>query len=126
VSSSPSVVRPLTANQLSGFKVRLEHELQEARGVEARLREEIVASLESRRSTTTDEVEDPEGSSLAFEGAQTTAMLQQTTRHVGEIEAALERVASGSYGTCVHCGARIASGRLGARPSSPHCIDCAS
>ena len=126
MSSSPSIARPLTASRLSGFRARLEHELREVRGLEARLREEIVASLESRRSTTTDEVEDPEGSSLAFEGAQTTAMLQQTTRHAGEIAAALERVAAGSYGMCTECSGRIATGRLQARPSSAYCIDCAS
>lgn len=126
MSSSPSIARPLTDRQLSGFRARLEQDLAEAHELESRLRAEIVASLESRRSTPTDESEDPEGSSLAFEGAQSSAMLQQTTAHAIEIAGALERVAAGSYGTCLECGGQIAAGRLDARPSSAYCIDCAS
>ncbi|CAN5178911.1 hypothetical protein BH11ACT4_BH11ACT4_22170 [soil metagenome] len=126
VSSSPSAVRTLTAGQLSGFRDTLERELLEAHALEARLRAEIVASLESRRSTTTDEAEDPEGSSLAFEGAQTTSMLQQTTRHAAEMTAALGRIDDGSFGTCSSCSRPIATGRLEARPSAELCISCAS
>ena len=126
LSSSPSLARPLTANQLSVFRTRLDQELEQAHALESRLRTEITASLESRRSTTSGESEYPEGSSLAFEGAQSTAMLQQTTTHASEIVAALERVDAGTYGTCVRCEGRIARGRLEARPSSRYCIDCAS
>lgn len=125
-ASSPSVTSPLSASRLSAFRRTLERELDEARALEVRLSAEVEASLESRRSTTTDEAEDPEGSSLAFEGAQSTAMLRQTTKHAGEIAAALERVDAGSYGICVNCGKRIAAGRLEARPSTDVCIGCAS
>lgn len=124
--SAPATVRPLTAHQLSVFRSKLEHELDEVHHLESRLRAEIVASLESRRSTTTDEAEDPEGSSLAFEGAQTSSMLQQTTKHATEISAALSRVEDGSYGTCATCAGRIAIGRLEARPSTDFCISCAA
>jgi DnaK suppressor protein len=124
--SAPSTARPLTAHQRSVFRSRLEHELTEVHDLESRLRTEILASLESRRSTTTDEAEDPEGSSLAFEGAQTSSMLQQTTRHADEISAAIGRVENGSYGTCVTCSGRIAMGRLEARPSTNFCIGCAA
>jgi len=126
VSSATAAVRPLTAHQLSVFRSKLEHELAEVHDLESRLRAEILASLESRRSTTTDEAEDPEGSSLAFEGAQTSSMLQQTTRHADEISAAIGRVDAGNFGTCVTCGGRIATGRLEARPSTNFCIGCAA
>lgn len=125
-ASSPSIGRPLSASRLSAFRRTLERELDEVRALEARLRTEIATSLESRRSTTTDDAEDPEGSSLAYEGAQSTAMLGQTVKHAEEIAAALERVDAGSYGTCTGCGDRIAPGRLDARPSTDVCIACAS
>ena len=127
-SASPTstTVRPLTEHQLSVFRSKLELELAGVHSLEARLRAEIIDSLESRRSTTTDEAEDPEGSSLAFEGAQTSSMLQQTTKHATEISAAIDRVQDGSYGRCSSCGGRIATGRLEARPSTSFCIGCAA
>jgi DnaK suppressor protein len=42
------------------------------------------------------------------------------------VEAALARVADGSYGTCLRCGKPIAPGRLEALPWVAHCIDCQS
>jgi RNA polymerase-binding transcription factor DksA len=42
------------------------------------------------------------------------------------IEAALDRIANGSYGTCVRCGDPIAEERLDALPATPMCADCAS
>lgn len=44
---------------------------------------------------------------------------------VEEIRLALERVASGKYGTCARCGQSIAEGRLGALPYATLCIGCA-
>lgn len=40
------------------------------------------------------------------------------------IEAALQRIDEGSYGTCARCGKPIAEERLEARPWSSLCIDC--
>lgn len=41
------------------------------------------------------------------------------------IEAALKRVADGSYGICVACGEEIAEERLDAVPYAPRCRNCA-
>lgn len=41
------------------------------------------------------------------------------------IDAALERIGEGSYGTCTNCGKPIAVGRLEARPYADRCGDCA-
>jgi DnaK suppressor protein len=128
-ASSTSTVLPhaimLTENQRIAFRANLESELAEVRGLGAQFRAEISASLESRRSTST-ESEDSEGSALAFEGAQTTAMMEQVSRHADEIVTALTRIDKGTYGTCMECGSRIATGRLEARPASALCIECAS
>lgn len=41
------------------------------------------------------------------------------------IEAALARIADGSYGVCVRCGAEIAPERLDLLPETPFCAACA-
>ncbi len=43
---------------------------------------------------------------------------------VEEIEAALRRIAVGTYGVCVECGAPIDPARLEARPQAARCITC--
>jgi len=44
---------------------------------------------------------------------------------VAELDAALQRLDSGSYGSCVDCGGAIAKARLEARPSATQCLACA-
>jgi RNA polymerase-binding transcription factor len=41
-----------------------------------------------------------------------------------EIDAALERIESGTYGTCANCGTDISPERLEAVPWATLCIDC--
>lgn len=43
---------------------------------------------------------------------------------VDEIDAALDRIAAGTYGTCVHCGAAIPTERLEFRPHAGSCVAC--
>jgi len=42
------------------------------------------------------------------------------------LEAARERLADGSYGTCMECGGDIAFERLRVNPAAARCIDCQS
>ncbi|MBB3443393.1 TraR/DksA family transcriptional regulator [Sinorhizobium sp. B11] len=42
------------------------------------------------------------------------------------IDAALERIAKGTYGTCARCGAGISAARLAVLPQTPLCEDCAA
>ncbi len=46
-------------------------------------------------------------------------------REVEEIDAALERISAGSYGTCTRCAEPIALPRLQALPATRLCIACA-
>jgi DnaK suppressor protein len=43
-----------------------------------------------------------------------------------EIDAALDRIADGSYGACVHCGRAIPDERLELRPFAAACVACES
>jgi DnaK suppressor protein len=43
---------------------------------------------------------------------------------IAEIDAALDRIAAGTYGLCVHCGAAIPEERLEFRPFASSCVSC--
>lgn len=85
--------------------------------------DEIVASS---RDSNADDEHDPEGSTIAFERAQLDAVVKQTRHQLAEIEAALERLASTTYGVCETCGRPITPARLEARPVARTCLTCAS
>ena len=53
------------------------------------------------------------------------AIGEETRLAISAIQAALERIADGSYGTCENCGEPIAAARLEARPEATLCINCA-
>lgn len=42
---------------------------------------------------------------------------------LNDVEAALERIDAGSYGTCEVCGTKIGAARLEAMPATRFCID---
>lgn len=44
---------------------------------------------------------------------------------VARIDAALARIAAGTYGDCVKCGAEISQARLDLLPATPFCKTCA-
>lgn len=52
------------------------------------------------------------------------AMINQDIEEVRDITAARERVAAGTYGSCVDCGDVIAYERLLAYPTAKRCIRC--
>lgn len=53
------------------------------------------------------------------------ALGESGQREIVQIRAALERIESGSYGTCVSCGEKIDPARLVALPATPLCRGCA-
>ncbi|MEM1079844.1 MAG: TraR/DksA C4-type zinc finger protein [Pseudomonadota bacterium] len=49
---------------------------------------------------------------------------RSTARQLRRLQAALERVADGSYGICMQCGGRISATRLDEDPSTTLCASC--
>lgn len=72
-----------------------------------------------------DDEHDPEGATIAFERAQLSALLDRSRERLGEVDAALDRLDRGEYGTCRRCGRPIAPERLAARPFATTCVRCA-
>jgi RNA polymerase-binding transcription factor DksA len=73
-----------------------------------------------------DDEHDPEGSTIAFERAQTAALLEDARGYLEELDGAAARLDAGSYWTCARCGGPIAAARLMARPATQTCIACAA
>ena len=51
---------------------------------------------------------------------------EAAVREIRMIDAALDRIANGSYGICANCGDEIAPARLDALPATPLCAACAA
>ena len=77
-------------------------------------------------SANADDEHDPEGSTIAYERAQTGALRDQARAHLLQLDQALQRLDGGRYGVCEDCGRHIAPARLAARPSARTCVECAS
>lgn len=95
----------------------------------AALRTEIDRDLDKVRA---DRLEDLAGAS-PDPGDESVASLisdldqADTTRDLSELrslDAAHERIADGSYGTCIECGGDIGFERLRANPAAERCIRC--
>ncbi|GGU33742.1 TraR/DksA family transcriptional regulator [Nocardioides albus] len=104
---------------------RLEGERRHTLARLADLTEDFDAVVAASRDTNADDEHDPEGATIAFERSQVDALVRQARQHLAEIDLALERVDSGTYGTCEDCGRPIGDGRLEARPVARTCISCA-
>jgi len=104
--------------------------LEEARAAAAeriaQLTRDIDRVVAATADANTDDEHDPEGATIAFERAQAVSLRAQATARLAELDAALARLAAGSYGRCEACGEEIAAGRLAARPAARTCIRCAA
>ena len=52
------------------------------------------------------------------------ALDSRETAELDAVQAALQRIAEGSYGECTDCGVHIPLARLQATPEAPRCIHC--
>ena len=104
---------------------RLEEEGRRARERVAALEREFAGLAEAASAAGTDDEHDPEGATLAFERQHAASLLAAAREQVAACDAALTRLAAGSYGVCERCGQPIGAGRLEARPAATTCIRCA-
>ena len=61
-----------------------------------------------------------------FEQEFTLSLMENGEETLELIEAALERIEAGTYGSCNECGGRIPKMRLNAIPYTPYCVKCAA
>ena len=70
--------------------------------------------------------ESGEGDTLAVERERDLALSAQARAAVDEIDAALAKIANGTYGVCEQCGNSIPKERLKAIPFAALCVTCKS
>jgi DnaK suppressor protein len=107
---------------LSRFRALLEEERERKLVLLADLGSDISSVAAARVDSNVDDEHDPEGSTIAFELSQASALLKQSKTGLEHIEQALARISDGSYGYCAVCGSAIPEGRLEARPWTPFCV----
>jgi DnaK suppressor protein len=104
---------------------RLAHDRARTLARIAALERDLDALLDATADSPDDE-HDPEGATIGFERAQTTALLAAARGHLDELDEVAGRVAAGGYGTCERCGTPIGAERLEARPTARRCVACAT
>ncbi|WP_326560302.1 TraR/DksA family transcriptional regulator [Micromonospora sp. NBC_01796] len=98
---------------------------QQAEAQATALDGDLRSLFEASRSSNADDEHDPEGSTIAFERAQLTAVMDAARRQIAELDVALQRLDAGTYGVCEGCGRPIPAERLAVRPSARTCVACA-
>ncbi|MFN4118658.1 TraR/DksA family transcriptional regulator [Acidovorax sp.] len=98
-----------------------------------RTQTELLAQLAAQRGGTIGRAEaaanhfgQPEDSraQVAAERGLEFALDGHETAHLSAIDAALARIAAGTYGDCTDCGAHITAARLMAHPEAHRCVHC--
>jgi RNA polymerase-binding transcription factor DksA len=115
----------LVPEQLEALGAEL---LQTRARIEARLasfRRSWADIVDSAEGANVDDEHDPEGSTIAFEREQLSALIAQAERHLADLDGAAERLRDGTIGICVRCGGAISFDRLTARPAAVTCVRCA-
>ncbi|QEW02872.1 TraR/DksA family transcriptional regulator [Microbacterium lushaniae] len=81
--------------------------------------------LHDRADGTADDEHDPEGSTLSGEWSRVDALRRAALGELAEIDAAMARLADGTYGICARCGRPIPAERMEVRPTAHLCVACA-
>ena len=89
------------------------------------LAQTLVEVREARGAESVDDEHDPEGPTLSSEWSRIHGVHGELASASEAVDAAIERIADGSYGVCTRCGQPIGFARLEARPEATLCITCA-
>ncbi len=90
-------------------------------------RQELLDSGRRRPEALAMSLQTPDEVEFAIRSAQqdlSAATMELRSRTLREVESALKRVASGTYGECEACGEEISANRLKAIPWARYCLTC--
>ncbi len=107
------------------FRKQLEEERARVQAAIENLKEDHSGSLVEESGEETAFDNHPADTATETYDRELDYTLEENSEHVlADIDAALERIAGGTYGTCTKCGKEIPQDRLEARPWATLCIDC--
>ena len=112
----------LSKEQLAGFEARLQRD--RATTLDSVLEE--IRQTGDPDDTSLEKIPNDTGdrSEMDRETDTNITMAQRHAAELEEIDAALVRVAEGTYGECEECGGAIGAARLAAQPTARLCIEC--
>ncbi len=114
----------LSAEQLAELKLALQ---AQRAALTEEIRKELLQSDQEHYGELATQVHDKGDESVAdLLSDIDLATIDHHIRELREVEAALQRLAMGSYGTCEECSADIGYARLKAYPMAQRCVDCQS
>lgn len=87
---------------------------------------QVAALRHQLGSEVTDDEHDPEGTTLSAGWSMLEGTRRAEQAELEEVDAALTRLAEGSYGICDRCANPIPAERLAVRPTARLCVPCAS
>lgn len=117
--------RGLTDDERQQARVAVTAELARARAQRASLSRQFDDIVAAAELSNADDEHDPEGTTIAFERSQVSALLKQVTHDVAALEQTLATVDDETFGTCERCGRPIGIERLVALPATRYCVHCA-
>ncbi|UFS58469.1 TraR/DksA family transcriptional regulator [Subtercola endophyticus] len=115
----------LTDAQLAALERALHRQRTEITAAAARMAGSLDDVRAARSGSDADDEHDPEGPTLSSEWSRISGLSTELEARAASVEGALERVAAGTFGTCIRCGQPIAPDRLDALPAAELCITCA-
>ncbi|MGH9063108.1 MAG: TraR/DksA family transcriptional regulator [Acidimicrobiales bacterium] len=120
-----AATKPVSKAQLAKLRALLEKERGLARDRAQALTAELgQLTTEAHRSELQFDEESGEGAALSVEVDRDRTLRSQSLVELGEIEAAMARLAIGTYGVCETCAQPIPVERLEALPAARLCIGC--
>lgn len=117
-----TATKPLSPGTIDRLERRLRKRRAEIADAADSFHEEAEDAMASTDLSDLLDDEEPAGGEVD----ETLMMAMTADEHLAMVDAALERIAAGTYGSCVECGRRIPVVRLDALPATPYCVDCAS
>ena len=112
----------LTQQQIGDFRKTLERRYLEVR---ESIRQALLQADQEHYVELAGRVSDLEDSSLANLLVDVSlAGIDRLVDEIRDIDAALLRIAHGSFGRCTECGEEIEAGRLQVYPAAKRCLSC--
>jgi RNA polymerase-binding protein DksA len=102
---------------------------QQMRTRREQLMEEVRRKMKAAREPLSSDksdvlIEDGDVASADLQSHLSLAESQRDVQEMQDIDDALQRMADGSYGRCVHCGGEIEPARLAVQPTALRCLRC--
>jgi len=114
----------MSALHTDRFRERLQEERRRVQAAIQNLHDENPGSIEDETGDQPSDNHLAETATVTYDRELDNTLEENSERVLTEIDAALERIEAGTFGTCEKCGKPIGDERLEALPYATQCIDC--